>query len=155
MMRVRGWLLVLAGAALLGACAGEIPTGSDLDELRSAPTQVSVDGKALVLGAELWRDFMPVSPPDGQPLVAVLQLRTQDGSPAPAGVALRQVYVVFSDQLWAAEPRREDPGSDRWVARNGPKWAPGARVDVVVRLEGADGKAYLLRAPDVTIGRTE
>ena len=41
------------------------------------------------------------------------------------------------------------------VPRDGPKWDPGAKVDVVVYLHDVARREYRLRAPDQLIQRTD
>ncbi len=41
------------------------------------------------------------------------------------------------------------------VARNGPKWGPDIKVDVVVRIVDRAGNEYLLKASNQKIERTE
>ena len=154
--------IVLTAAVLaLAACSGEDTTGPTTPaELRSAPAAVSVAGQTLVLEAHLWRDFMPVSPPDGKPLVAVLRVKAQGGGAPSAGVQADRVWVVNGDAVWEATPVEEHPrgAMGPWlevVARDGPKWGPGIRVDVIVRLRDAAGRSYLVRAADQLIGRTD
>ena len=148
-------LLVVAG------CGGSSPTApSDVSrsQLASAPTRIVADGKTLALTTSLWRDFMPISPPDGKPLVAVLTIVAEDGSAVPATVTADTSWVIFSDQVWSAaveqRPRAETAPAYEVIARNGPKWGPDVTVDVVVRLVDSTGRAFLLRAPGQTIGAT-
>lgn len=153
-------LLPLAAAcALLAACDPPTTISTLPTEFATVPTVVQVNGRELALEAHLWRDFQPVAPPNGQPLVAVLYVKTTDGSPFPAGVTADQVTVVYGEERWTARARQENPS---WrqdilevVARNGPRWGPHVNVDVVVRLRGPGDKVHLLRAPNQRIGRTD
>jgi hypothetical protein len=128
------------------AC-GTSPTAPDptIDELRSAPLAVTIDGTSLELQAFVWRDFMPIVPPGG----AVLQVAVRLPSTATS-VSVDHLWVLFGEELWDATPERS-AGTTDWTARGGPQWAPGARVDVVVRLRTADGRVRLLRAADQRI----
>lgn len=148
-------VLVVAG------CAGSSPTApSDVtrSQLISAPPRIVADGKTLTLTSSLWRDFMPISPPDGKPLVAVLTIATADGSPVPATVTADTSWVIHSSDVWSAaveqRPRAETAPAYEVIARNGPKWGPDVTVDVVVRLVDSTGRSFLLRAPGQTIGAT-
>ena len=152
-------VLVVALAAV--SCSGDAagPDDSAL-ELRTAPVTVDVQGRSLSLEAHLWRDFMPVAPPDGQPLAAVLRVHASGGSP-PAGLEAMAVWILHQDQIWMSEaldvmpPDSPAPPYYEAVARGGPKWGPDVRVDVIVRLRDAIGRTYLLRAPDQLIQRTD
>jgi hypothetical protein len=142
-------------------CGGSSPTSPSrvgISELSSAPTRIVADGQSLTLAAFLWRDFMPISPPEGKPLVAVLQIRTDDGSPASVRINADTSWVIHDTEVWSAtveeRPRAETTPVYEVVARNGPKWGPDIAVDVVVRLVDSTGRAFLLRAPQQTIRAT-
>jgi hypothetical protein len=133
-------------AATSGGCGGS-PTSPDttLNELRNAPLAVSIDGTTIELRASLWRDFMPVVPPGGNPLQVSVRL-----SSAATTADIDRLWVLFGDELWDAAPVRST-GSAEWIARGGPQWPPGSRVDVVVRVRTRDGRARLVRAADQKI----
>jgi len=125
-----------------------------------APRVVSVDGATLRLETSLWRDFQPISPPDGKPLIAGLRVLTVDGAPIPSTLRADSVWIYNEAAVWAASVTEEQPRSVgasffEVVARNGPKWGPGIEVDVVVQLRDAAGHAFLLQAPRALIGRTD
>jgi hypothetical protein len=119
-----------------------------------------IGGRAFRLEVYLWRDYMPISPPDGRPLSVVLRVISADGRPLPSDLGADRFWVLKGDEVWSAavgEPRAGDPSRpDRreYVARGGPKWLPGERVDVVVRLTDGAGTSYLLRAAGQPIERT-
>ena len=125
------------------------PTDPELDGLRATPTSAIISGQPFALQVDLWRDFMPVAPPDGQPLAVVVRLPDQMGT-----VSVERIWVIFGDQLWSADTEQV-PGTRDWVARGGPKWGPGVGVDVVARLREAGGREVLIRAPDRLIQRTD
>lgn len=150
---------LLTAVLALSACEAGMPTSpAGVGELRSAPTSIVVDGRTLTLRANLWRDFMPISPPDGQPLAAVLQVQPATGTTVPASLHATAVFVVLGGDAWTASALEERPRSEtapayEVVARGGPKWGPDVNVDVVVRL--TDGsRSWLLRAPGQRISGT-
>jgi hypothetical protein len=152
----------IALTGLLVGCRGgpTAPEPLPAPELRAAPTVVTLAGKPLVLETFLWRDFMPISPPDGKPLIAVLRVRAADGTAVPPGVRADAVWVVFGGEVWTArevEERARDETAPFYeaVARNGPKWGPGVTVEVVVRLRDSTGRSVLLRAADQLVHRTD
>ena len=152
MIHVLRWMTLGAALTVLAAaCAGTAtsPTPQPSD-LASAPLQVTLGGRVLSLEASLWRDFMPISPPDGKPLIAAARVKSDNGSPVPATIVAETLWVLNGNETWSATPREERPRSDtapvyEVVARDGPKWSPGAMVDVVVRLRDGDGRTALLR----------
>lgn len=117
--------------------------------LRGTPTSAIVAGRPFQLSASLWRDFMPVSPPNGQPLAVVIRLPDQLTT-----VRVERIWVIFGDEVWSAAAEQV-PGTQDWVAREGPKWGPGVRVDVVARLRDGSDREILVRAPDRMIQRTD
>ena len=143
------------------ACAPESTIAPrDPAELRVAPTTVVVGGKTLSLDAYLWRDFQPISPPNGKPLVGVMRVRSVDGTGVLASTRVVGVWVLNGDDVWAAEGREEQqrtPGATQFevVARDGPKWGPGIDVDVIVGIRDGSGALSLLRAPARRINRTD
>jgi hypothetical protein len=157
---VAGLVCVAATLAACSAATGptpEVPAA----ELRQVPTSVTVGGATLVLEPYLWRDFQPISPPDGKPLAAVLRLRTSGDVALPAGVRVDAAWVVSGEAIWAARISDErlstPPGPPFYeaVARDGPKWGPGITVDVVVQVRDADARSWRLRASGVPINRTD
>jgi hypothetical protein len=156
---MRRTLTALAATLVLNACSPTTPSPLPSD-LAAAPTSVVLAGKSLVLDAYLWRDFMPISPPDGKPLTAVLRVRTDDGSDVPATVVVDMVWVLKGADTWSTLPREERSRSEtapiyELLARDGPKWGPGITVDVVVRLRDQSGRDALLRVANRPIQRTD
>ena len=151
----------LTAVLAITACTeatGPLPRRS-ASELRSVPTGVSVAGKTLVLDGYLWRDFMPITPPNGSPLTVVLRVKTSDGSTVPTSVTADGAWVVFQEDVWATGVEEEYPRdivapNYEVVARGGPKWGPGVSVDVVIRLRH-EGREHLLRSADRPIQRTD
>jgi hypothetical protein len=142
--------------ALIGC--GATPTApSDVSraELASAPTRIVSDGVALTLTAFLTRDFMPISPPDGKPLGGVLRIKTENGTPVPAGIVVTASWILFNSETWSASveqrPRAETGRNYEVIVRDGPKWGPDVMVDVVVRVRDSVGAESLLRAPEQVI----
>ena len=54
-----------------------------VDQLLRAPEAVVVEGTLLKLRTYIYRDFMPMSPPDGQPMRVQLTLYTLESSQWP------------------------------------------------------------------------
>jgi hypothetical protein len=158
---MRRLLTGLTAIVVLNACGGSSPTAPAplTSDLASAPTRVVLAGESLALDVSLWRDFMSISPPDGQPLSAVLQVRTEDGSEVPATVRADIVWVLNGADAWSTVPREERSRNEttpvyELVAREGPKWGPGITVDVVVRLHDINGFESLLRVANQPIQGT-
>lgn len=133
-----------------------VPTG----DLRAAPVTVMVGQQALVLVPSLWRDFQPISPPDGKPLVAVLRVKANDGAALASTFHVDGAWVIYGAEVWTASVGEEKLASPspvyyEVVARDGPKWGPNVSVDVVVRIREPSGSSKLLRAAAQLIQRTD
>ena len=136
-------------------------------ELATAATRLTLEGRTYELRAELWRDFMPIAPPDGRPLVAIVELvpatgggASGDSAPGDAAdVRIERVWVIRGERAWTTDELerrgRTAGGGIEVVARDGPKWGPGATVDVAVRLRLAGGDTRLLRSDGHRIERTD
>ena len=128
-------------------------------QLRSAPVQLVFGATTVRLDTYLWRDFQPVTPPDGKPLIASLRVMSMDGTAIPPTVHADSAWIINGDLAWATAVVQEQPGSDassfEVVARQGPQWGPGIAVDVVVQLRDASGQAFLLLASGQLIHRTD
>jgi hypothetical protein len=155
--------------ALVGQEKERLPVSSR--DLRNAPTEVVLDGRALSLSSYLWRDFMPANPPDGRPMIAVLKVATSNQKPFPVGVRIDRAWVLFGEQIWEVSDLRgrvkgHPYNEDSWInctdspvceaiARDGPKWGPGVYVDVVVQLTEKEGRHHLLQARNQYVKRTD
>jgi len=73
--------------------------------------------------------------------------------PLPNDIAIDHVWVLNGKEQWSAKPESGATGLETAV-RNGPKWGPGIKVDVVVRLKRGK-QTWLLRAAGVDIKRTD
>ena len=155
-------LAVLFACIVFSGCGLFEPPGpqSDIEELLSAPEKIDINGREYILETILWRDFMPICPPDGRPLIAIILITATDGLPFPASVNADIIYVVNDLLVWEAH-LSEDPSPPcgehqlKMGARNGPKWGPKIYVDVVVRIVVDENKSCYLRASDQWIGRTD
>jgi hypothetical protein len=144
---MRPALAFMLVCAISGCRTG--PSEPERTDLRGAPTSVILAGQPFELPVSLYRDFAPSSPPDGKALAAVVRLPSH-----LAAVRVERVWVLLGEQVWSAEVEQV-PGTQDWVARGGPKWGPGVRVDVVARLREAGGEAVLVRAAGRIIERTD
>jgi len=147
---------------MLAICSCESPLSPGLDDLRSAPEAIVISGRAYTLETYLYRDFMPISPPDGRPLTAVIWVTAEDRKPFPATLNADRIWVVNGGEIWEASLSAGSSSGDpsrrhqlEKVAQNGPKWGPGISVDVVVKVVESGGKDYLLRASGQSIARTD
>ena len=158
------WVALLQCFA--GVCVGL--TQAPLEALRNAPDTIEIDGVAFQLEAEVWRDFMPTAFPDeatrlkesatdpGRPMTATLRIRAGNSRQIPPGVKVDVGWVILEDQIWESRALEDLPrdSARRQITvylRDGPKWPPGARVEIVVRVVDTAGVAHLLSSRDQRI----
>ena len=145
-----------------GYSSGKKSRDFTIRELISAPDTVQIKKVRVVLETYLWRDFMPVSPPDGKPLRAAVSLVPVNTAYLPEAVDAQKIWVIYGEEAWAnslsavspAEPGMPLTRLEK-TAANGPKWGPGVEVTVVVEILDGEGKTYLLKADHQTIHRTD
>ncbi len=131
----------------------------DIDALLSAPEKIKINKKEIYLNIRLWRDFQPISPEGGKPLIALIRIKTTDGKALPTSLTADRLWVIHHDQdVWDTEfsdEERPENSSEvlEKIARNGPKWAPDTMADVIVRI-GDGEKTYLIRSSNQRILQT-
>lgn len=126
----------------------------------SSAELLTIDGKQYVLDAYLWRDFMPISPPNGRQLISINWLSTVDHSPIPANIQMIKQYVINGNYVWIANYFDDATYPEEFkmerVSRYGPKWGPDVTVLVVSVLKNRDTNSiHLIKVKNVTIGRTD
>jgi hypothetical protein len=135
-------------------------TPTPIDELISAPDRLVIDNREYILDTYMWRDFQPISRPDGKPLIAIIWVIAVDSLAVPSDLDATRLWVIYDGEVWETpfsdEERPQTPGYKlEKVARNGPKWGPDITVDVVVRIvDRRTGEDYLLKATDQYVGMT-
>lgn len=156
--------ILLLIALKLAGCSDNgvsVPPDIPIGELLAAPDTILVEGKTLYLSTYLWRDFMPISPPDGHPLIAIIYVTATDTAQLPSSISADAVWIVYEQQVWKSwftnepiPPDQQRPNRIVKLARDGPKWGPGIYVSVIVRVIDSQGGTSLLRAPNQFINRT-
>ncbi len=130
-----------------------------VDALKMAPQTVTIGDQEFALETYLWRDFMPVSPPDGKPLTALVEVVEKNGSPISPDLELKYLWVINGREVWSTTFTDETLSSPEYelhrIARNGPLWGPDIEVDVIVALTRGREPISLLRASDQSIFRTD
>jgi hypothetical protein len=103
-------------------------------ELRLSQETIQTDANTLALQTYLWRDFMPISPADGKPLISINKLSDIDSAAVSSGIQMVKQHVINDDLVWTAnysEVSNADSLIWEGVSREGPKWGPDIMVDVV------------------------
>lgn len=131
-----------------------------IETLRVSALSVRIDDATLDVSAEAWRSFQPIAGKNNSPLIAIVRLRAT-GAPLPSTLKAEGVYLVHGGEVFAAEPREEEKRPDEarfaeFTVRNGPMWAIGDTIDVVLALKANNSATtYLLRAPKLAIARVD
>lgn len=168
-MSLRRILLVQLGAlSLILAGCGDDDDGDCYratpeirpPDISAVPETLVAAGVRLVARPYLWRDFMPVSPPGGKPMIAIARAVEVDSLPIPDGAELTHLWVLNGSEYWStpfsAEAQPQPPPYElREVARCGPKWGPEILVDVIVRIRLPGGVERHIKATQVAIERTD
>jgi len=155
-----GQIKVAGAVCLLVLACSSGPAGPtvQLKQLEGAPETIEIGDREFTLETYLWRDFFPVCPPDGRPLVAKTSVVGSGEERFPSYLDADYVWVINGEEVWG-DPLVDEgaPGDENElvrVARDGPMWKPLIHVDVVVRVVDAKGNTYLLRAADQEIHLT-
>jgi hypothetical protein len=161
---MRWWIFLSLTGFLVGICCSKHPEPADslLQKVESAPDTLSIGGITMTLETYLWRDFMPVSPPGGQSLRAVITVVPVNSEYLPAGLQVDRIWIFKGKEHWTSQLDKTSTYSPAQpltrlerTASGGPKWKPGTHVTVVVRLLDTEGKEYFLRTEGQPIHRTD
>ena len=121
---------------------------------------ITIDSHDYFIDVYLWRDFQPISPPNGKNLISINWLIRADSSAIPDNIELKQQYVVYGDSLWIADYENETHQIPEYkqkkVSRNGPKWGPLVYVDVIAKVtDSKTNRDFYLKRDKVFIIRTD
>jgi hypothetical protein len=159
---ILGLLLLVLGCSDMGLEVPTPPPNIPIQQLLAVPETTMVDGHLVVLSTFLFRDFQPMAPPDGEPLIAVAYLDAVGTTFFPPTISCDAIWIVCSNQVWRSYFTQETPPQDpprlnrlAKIAREGPKWGPHIYVDVIVRMFDAHHAPHLLRATHQWIGRAD
>ena len=160
-MRIRAFSVIAGVVSLAIGCPSPTVPSVPLEELLSAPLDIEAGGRVFTLETYLWRDFMPVSPPDGSDLRAVVRITAVDLQPFPVELDADRLWVINGRIVWETAFSGENRPRDSLhlhqlekSASGGPKWDTGIRVEVVVRVVTPTGRRHLLRASGQLISMT-
>lgn len=150
---------LLCGCPLVEDLLSCLVFGPPPVDVCAAADRLEIDGQHFVLECHLNRDFMPISPPGGKPLTALIRLIEVDHLEINPGIDMTYLWVLKGCDVWEtefsdAERPPQPPYRIERVAGDGPKWCPSISVDVVVNVVDGAGNSYLIRSRDVPIGFT-
>jgi hypothetical protein len=142
--------LLITGCASSGNSIENIPR----QVLLSSSESLMVEGKEVILNAQLNRDVCSDTSEDGSPLLVKVEVVTSDGGNLPDGLNTDAVWVIVDDEIWGSAYSGEQLRDDRTrivkIVKNGPEFGIGNKADVFVRIR-YDGNTYLLRTSSVEI----
>jgi len=120
-----------------------------------------IGSNSFKLDAYLWRDFMPISPADGKPMISINWLVSTDLAKIPENISMVKQYVFYEDKIWVADYENEAPAPSlpeyklERISRNGPKWGPNIYVDVISKIyDSKTNKYYYIKRKGVYVVRT-
>jgi len=130
--------------------------------LRAVPEEIEINGTEYTLETYLQRDFGPICPPDGQPLVALVKVKAPGETAISSKIDATRLWLVKGVEIWETEltdltrPEYSTIGDTlEKIGRDGPKWEPEITVDVVVKIIDLEsGESYLLKASNQYIHMT-
>lgn len=138
------------------------PPAPEKQNLSAAKDTIQIEGVKLILETYLWRDFMPVAPPGGKPLKAVIDLLPVNKEKLPAGIDIDKFWIINNQETWSDTLKhvgQKIPSENlikmEKMAEKGPKWQPGNFVKVIVRIKDNNSITHLLKAENQLIHRTE
>ena len=130
--------------------------------LEDIPDTLKIENKSIILKTEMWRDFQPISPQNGKPLIAIFWIKTIDSTSLPEGIEADAAWIICEDEIWDTYFLDEEPPDYEVqpyqlykIARDGPKFGPNIYADVVVRIIDNMNIIYYLKAKDQYIYRTD
>ncbi len=146
-------------AQLCLCCAAAPLAAVDGPDPGAVPPELRLDGFVLSMHAFVWRDFMPISPPDGRPLSAVLEIQVAGLPRYPAYLVADRVWIIQGRDVWSTQEIKEQPVETadrlRLFVAGGPRWPAGSPVTVILRLvDQRSGEEALLRTEQI-IQRTD
>jgi hypothetical protein len=103
----------------------------------TASEKVTISGETYTLETYMWRDFQPISPPNGKPLIAIIRVHAVGIVSFPISTIIERLWLMDDLIIVSTGPTEEymmDGNTLEMVFRNGPKWEPGISIDVVVKL---------------------
>ncbi len=106
-----------------------------------------------ILWTYLNRDFMPISPPGGKPLAAIIRVQASNTEQFPLTTKVERLWIFNGTKInstLATDEFSIDGSIYEMVFRDGPKWEVGLKIDVVVKLN-TSFNIYYLKAVNQTI----
>jgi hypothetical protein len=111
----------------------------DIEELKSAPSEIKLEGKSYSLEVYIWRDFMPTTDTFvNTGIMGSIKIKTSDSSQIPTSLKVTKLWILNKDSVWETKPVRINllaPGIMEVFVSRGPSWEKGTRTDVVTEIK--------------------
>ena len=154
--------IIMVAFSLLGCNRDEKSKVEILQIREKAVETLTIGSNSFVLDAYLWRDFMPVSPKNGQPMISINWLVCTNSIKIPDNISMVKQYVIYNDEVWEGNYENEAPTPSlpeyklERISRNGPKWGPNIYVDVISQIrDSKTNKDYYIERKSVYVARTD
>ena len=101
-MTTSRYILISLAILILSSC--KTPTSSltgTPSDLSLATKFAAISGQNYTLATTLWRDFQPISPPDGKPLILVVDIIESNSKTIPSSIKVDSFWVINGDQIWS------------------------------------------------------
>ena len=152
--------IIMVTVSLLG-CKREETNKIEVLQKNSVDTLI-VGSSSFILDACLWRDFMPVCPPDGEPMISINWLISTNLAKIPDNISMVKQYVFYDNEIWISDYENEAPTPSlpehkmERISRNGPKWGPNIYVDVISQIHNSqNNEDYYIQRKNVYVSRTD
>ncbi|MFW9988823.1 MAG: hypothetical protein ACFFC3_09225 [Candidatus Odinarchaeota archaeon] len=122
----------------------------------TAQEEINEGNITYTLWTYIYRDFMPISPPAGKPLIAGIRVYANNIENFPLTTKIERLWIINGTKInstLATDELSIDGSIYELVFREGPKWEPGLKIDVVVKLN-TSVNIYYLKAINQTIHST-
>jgi len=161
MQRIKNYLFLGLLISTLFACEKKDEAQPSIQEnqisaLLASPEMLNVNNYLFVIDSDIWRDFMPPADSSGRALIATVVISERNHRTFNNSIQLEKVYLINKNELWSKSFDSTDSSSPYQVsgiARNGPKWGPNIKVDLVCEFS-YQGERYRLLATDQEIYAT-
>jgi len=158
----RSLFFILAALSFLSCDCAQKDKRQILQIKANAVDTLTIGSNSFVLDASLWRDFQPISPENGKPMISINWLMSTDSVKIPDNISMVKQYVIYKDEIWAAnyEEVASTSGSSEYkierISRDGPKWETGIFVDVIAQIHDSQtNKDYYIIRKNVLVERTD
>ncbi len=111
----------------------------DIEELKSAPSEIKLEGKSLTLEVYIWRDFMPTTDTFvNTGIMGSIKIKTSDSSQIPTSLNVTKLWILNKDSVWETKPVRTNlltPDVLEIFVSRGPSWDKGIKTDVITEIK--------------------